>query len=331
MPHGSRLAAAWLALALLGVPACSDDAEPPSANGDGAGSPDVEIARGAPLPEARTEVAGAAWDGRLVVVGGLRADGRASDRVDLYDVEADAWAPGPALPVALHHTGLAAVGDRLWVVGGYSGPPDAPWVEQAGVFSLGPEEQGWRAEPELPRRTGALAVAAVDDTLVAFGGVRDGRQATETWVLTPGADGWDVGPPLRQAREHLGASVLDGRVYAIAGRVGGLETNLTSVESWRPGEDAWRSEPELRAARGGIAAAVVASVLCVAGGEEPGGTIASVECLDDGRWDVVTRLRSARHGLAVIGVGDRLHVIGGGREPGLFVSDDHEVLRFSAG
>jgi hypothetical protein len=65
---------------------------------------------------------------------------------------------------------------------------------------------------------------------------------------------------------------------------------------------------------------------CVAGGEEPAGTIESVECLVDGGWRTVATLDTPRHGLAVVTVGGVLHVLGGGPEPGLTVSDAHEVI-----
>ena len=56
------------------------------------------------------------------------------------------------------------------------------------------------------------------------------------------------------------------------------------------------------------------------------GTIPSVECIIDGAWEVVGTLEVPRHGLAMIAVGEVLHVIGGGPQPGLFVSDAHEVV-----
>ncbi len=78
--------------------------------------------------------------------------------------------------------------------------------------------------------------------------------------------------------------------------------------------------------RGGTSAAEAGGQPCVAGGEEPAGTIASIECLSGGRWARVATLRAPRHGVAVAGVGDRLHVIAGGPEPGLFVSGAHELF-----
>ncbi len=69
----------------------------------------------------------------------------------------------------------------------------------------------------------------------------------------------------------------------------------------------------------------------MAGGEEPAGTIASVECLVGDRWERVARLAVPRHGLAVAGLDGRLHVIGGGPQPGLFVSPAHEVVSVGLG
>ena len=48
----------------------------------------------AELSLARTEVSSAVLDGRIVVVGGLTADGGASDRVDVYDPATNSWLPG---------------------------------------------------------------------------------------------------------------------------------------------------------------------------------------------------------------------------------------------
>jgi N-acetylneuraminic acid mutarotase len=119
-------------------------------------------------------------------------------------------------------------------------------------------------------------------------------------------------------------------VYAIAGRAGGLDTNLVAVESFDPAafNGGWRNEPALAVPRGGIAAATVGDTICVAGGEAPSGTIASVECLRNGAWRNRGDLSEARHGLGVVAGDDgRLHVLAGGPQPGLFVSTAHEIVQ----
>jgi hypothetical protein len=173
---------------------------------------------------------------------------------------------------------------------------------------------------------------------VAVGGVA-GPDMVRTEILERGATSWKRGPDLTTPREHLAASYWNGRVYAIAGRAGTLESNRDSVESWAPGEPAWRPEPKLNHSRGGIGAATVnqghrdfgfaGGFLCVAGGEEPGDrTVAEVECIKNDQWKVIGKLDVPRHGVAVGAPGDQLHVIGGGPKPGLHVSDVHETFYF---
>ncbi len=286
----------------------------------------------APVPEARTEVGAGRLGESIVVLGGLLADGRATARVDRFDLRTGRWSGASDLPEPLHHAGVASFRGRLFVAGGYApgaSGADGQWIESHRVWSLGEGDREWREEPPLAKPRGALGLAATADHLVAFGGVTEGRVVATVEVLEAAGAGWRAGPDLSQPREHTAAAALDGRVYAIGGRTGGLETNLATVESLDPAtpDPRWRAEPPLRQARGGIAAAAVDAAVCVAGGEEPAGTIATVECLSDGRWRVGATLSEPRHGLGVVAVdGDRIHVLAGGPQPGLFVSTAHEIL-----
>ena len=302
------------------------------ANSDGPPRPEGESA---PLPEARTEVAGTAWRDGIVVLGGLTADGDASAKVHVYEPDSDAWIDAPSLPTPLHHT-AAVVGpdERLWVVGGYS-MRDGEWVPSSSVWSLGASDRRWRPEPDLDVARGALAATVAGRTIVAVGGATDGRGRPESVsriveFLRPGADQWERGPDLNDPREHLAATATGDRVLAIGGRVGSLDSNLRSVESWSPGEGTWRRELPLQKERGGFGAATVDGIPCVAGGEQPNRTISLVECLRDGEWRVVGQLSQARHGLAAVALVGRLHVVAGGPNPGLFVSATHEVLDVGA-
>ena len=242
----------------------------------------------APLPTARTEVAGALWEGRIVVVGGLTEAGVASDRVDVYDPAANRWDRGAVAPASASTTSgwrPSATG-CTWPAATTTATPAAPWEAQSRVLSLGPGERTWREEAPLAEPRGGLALAAVGDRLVAVGGTGAAGVLRRTEVLVPGSTdgGWRPGPDLAEPRDHLAAASSGGRVYAIAGRQGSLESNLATVESWDPAAaDGWRPEPRLNDTRGGTSASEVDGRPCVAGGEEPRGTIASVECLVDGR------------------------------------------------
>ncbi|MGH9023824.1 MAG: Kelch repeat-containing protein, partial [Acidimicrobiia bacterium] len=249
-------------------------------------SQQVASQRLAPLPEARTEVVGAAWEGKVAVIGGLTESdgGTAVARVDLYHPANDSWSSGPPLPVPLHHAGAAVLAGRLYVAGGFTNLPGAAWTPQSAVWSLGVGEAQWRPEAPLATPRGALALAALGTRLFALGGA-DGKQVLRSVEILELGSTWKPGPDLASEREHLAATVARGRVFAIGGRVGSLESNRDQVESLAPGDKAWRQERPLGYNRGGIGAASPMDRACVAGGEaianaDQGDTIKPVECLD---------------------------------------------------
>ena len=303
-----------LTLSLVTACAGAPTAEAPPATGAGVGSTSA-----ASLPVPRSEVAGAAWTGRLIVAGGFLRDGSSSAQVDAWTADRG-WSRLPDLPEPRNHPGLAVLAGRLHLVGGYGQDGRA----SARVWSLGEGEDRWRDDPPLPAPRAAAAVVSDGVRLVIAGGVVDGQVAASVVLFDGGR--WSAGPPLSAAREHLAGASSEGRVYAVAGRTSGLDTNLDVVESLGPGESAWRREPSVPRPRGGTSAAAVDGVVCVAGGEDPGGTDPAVVCLRDGTWYEIGRLAEPRHGLAVVAVAGALHVVGGGPAPGLTVSGAHEVF-----
>jgi hypothetical protein len=261
------------------------------------------------------------------VSGGFVPGAGTSASTDLlfFDLAKGEWRAGPALPGPRDHAAMVVVDDSLYLVGGYTGGLTDP---TDGVFRLDEPDGEWQEVRPMSTPRGALAATAIHGRLVALGGVDDtGEVLASVEVYDPDADRWSEGPAMSVPREHFGAASLDGRVWAVAGRNPG---NLTSVESlrFRRGRPAgsFRDEAPLGFARGGSGAATAGRVVCTAGGEEPAGTIAPVECLADGEWRHVSDLAVPRHGLAVIGVGRDLRVISGGPEPGLAFGRDHEVF-----
>ena len=119
-----------------------------------------------------------------------------------------------------------------------------------------------------------------------------------------------------------------GRVYALAGRRAGIDTNVTALESYAPGARGWTRLPSIPDSRGGTAAAALGGRIVSVGGEEPQGTIAQVYAYDvrARRWSRLPDLPTPRHGLGVVAVDGRVYAVAGGREPGLAVSGVNEFL-----
>ena len=124
----------------------------------------------APMPEERTEVAVAALDGRIYVVGGFGGSGKLLE----YDPATDRWRERAAPPASLHHAGAVAVGGKLYVVGGYT----QSWDPVASTLVYDPARDQWREAARMPTARGALAVAVLGGRIHAVGGAGPGRRNT---------------------------------------------------------------------------------------------------------------------------------------------------------
>ncbi len=281
----------------------------------------------APMPAPRAEVAAAVVAGEIVVVGGFVEDGSSSSRVDAYSPTSNRWRRLPDLPVQVNHSMATASRGRLYVMGGY-GSEGRP-LRDAYVLS----GNSWTKLPDMPGSRAAAGAAAVSGRIYVAGGVTDegrigGRRlATTMHVFDVANRRWSSAPG-PTPREHLGVTASLGSVYVVAGRRAGLDTNLDVVEAFNPSTSRWRRLPPVPGARGGTAAAALRGTIVSAGGEQPGGTIASVYRLDTRtqRWRRLPNLRVARHGVGVVAVAGRVYVVAGGRTPGLSVSGVNEYL-----
>jgi len=274
------------------------------------------------MPAPRTGLAGAGWQGFVVVAGGFDAAGDVSARVDAYEPASGTWQRGPDLPEAVHDATLAVLGDDLYLIGGFTLQGDQS-IAQAATYFFHAGDTAWKIGPNLQTPRGGPSAVAVGDTLVVFGGeTTDGGVLDTVETLMKGSDEWNDGPPLIQKRAFASAIVSGGRVYAVGGRVGGASTALASAESWKPGDDIWRRELNLSERRSSAAG----SANCVSGGENGDGVVGSVECLIDRKWTTKFRMSVPRHGLAAGAVNGWLHLVGGGPRPGPAVNSAHEIF-----
>ncbi len=273
------------------------------------------------MPSPRTAVGSAAWQGLVVVAGGRDSAGNASARVDAYNAGTGAWSRAPDLPQALSDVALGVQGDDLWAVGGFGTEGDQK-IAQATTYHFHPGDTAWKSGPLLKTARAGVALATLNDALIVMGGqTTDGGTLDTVETLGVGDSDWKVGTPLTQKRAYASAVVGGGRVYAIGGRTDGVTSALDKVESWRPG-DGWRAEESLKTKR----ARAGASGLCVAGGENTDGAVASVECLAARKWTTRFQMATPRHGLAVVTLDGWLHLIGGGPSSGPSVSAAHEIF-----
>jgi N-acetylneuraminic acid mutarotase len=310
-----------LALLLAGC-AAPPAPQPPAAPGTLEPAWAWEARTAAPTP--RTEVAAAALDGRIYVVGGFDSSGANVATVEVYDPAADSWRPGPAYPIPIHHTVLVAHEGSVWGFGGFT---SAAFVPTNLVFRL--QGGAWQAAGTLPVPRAAGAGAVLDGKLYLFGGFGLGQQLLgQVDVFDLATQAWARGPDLPTPRDHLGAAALEGRVWAVGGEEGGHGANVDALEALDPASRRWEAKAPLLRPRGSLQAATLGGGIVAVGGQDLQETYPDADHYDPARdaWRALPPMPTARHGLGVAVVGEQLYVLAGGPQPGQSVTGAVEVL-----
>jgi len=208
------------------------------------------------------------------------------------------------------------VGDRLFVLGGYTGGR-VRWEPVGDVWEWNEARGAWESRAPMPTPRGALAAAVLNGRIHALGGAqRDPLNVHE--VYDPALNAWKTANALPTARDHLAAVTFRGRVWALGGRSSFLGSQYANVEIYEPAADAWRTGAPLPRGRGGLAAAALPDRILVFGGEAPFRIFEATEMYEPAgdRWIAMTPMPTPRHGIGAAVVGARIYIPGGGREPG---------------
>ncbi|TKS59193.1 MAG: galactose oxidase [Nitrospira sp.] len=290
----------------------------------------------ASAPTKRTEVVGAAVGDKVYVVGGFSEPSLSnlmnlavSDTVEEYDPSTNRWATKAPLPIGLHHAGAASVGDRLYIIGGFTKSLFSVWQPVASVYMYNPEADSWAERAPMPTKRGALAVVQLGGKLFAIGGYDGTGNSGAVEVYDPATDSWTAKASLPTPRDHLAAAAVGMRIYAIGGRLNrDYGRNLSIVEAYDPVADRWSQVANLPTARSGITAAVVQETIYVFGGEAPEGTFRTTEAYSLGidRWQTMAPMPTGRHGLASATVNGHVYVLSGGPRPGGSFSNVNEMF-----
>ncbi len=201
-----------------------------------------------------------------------------------YDPSADSWKALAPMPSKRGSPVAAAVGDKIYVIGGVSILPGS-------------------TETALGFNTPQASVGTVEEYDLA----------TNTWRERS---------PMPTPRNHTTADVVNGKIYVIGGRVGAAfiseATDISVVEEYDPATDKW-SAPRSRmpTARSALGSGVLNGRIYVAGGEfqDPHmmATFRAVEAYDPASdtWSIMPSMPVSRHGLAAGVIGNRLILVGG--------------------
>lgn len=290
----------------------------------------------APAPTQRTEVAAAAIEGKIYVVGGFNKPSlqnalkfAISNDVEVYDTASDSWSNTTPLPEGRHHAGIASLNGLLYVVGGFAQSFMSIWHAVPTVYQYNPATKEWRELAPMPTARGALGVAIYQNRLYAIGGYDGKHNSGAVEIFDPKTNTWSSGTSMPTPRDHLAVVASGNRIYTIGGRPDlDYHHNMGTVEEYDPHSNQWRPRTNLPTPRSGITAGVINDWIFVLGGESGDGTFNTNEAYHPGtdQWRTMTPMPTARHGLGSAVINDRLYVISGGPTPGGSFSQVNEVF-----
>jgi N-acetylneuraminic acid mutarotase len=299
-----------------------------------------------PIPQGEEEVYGTAADGKLYVLGGLGIFPGWEPKQMLwsFDPGSNEWTRLPNIPEGIHHPGFAAIGDKLYSVGGFTIARPATglpaWVPSKSVWIYDINAKSWSKGPDLPTARGALTATAHENKIYAIGGAKNPTYSTpelrptvpvenlatnEVFDIATGT--WSPAASMLTARNHHGASLIDGKIYVVGGRIGstfiiGLSNNVSTNEVYDIGKNTWAAVLGMPTPRSGVGTAVLNGRMHVLGGEaylnDLVGTYRTHEAFDPktNAWQRLAPMPTPRHGLAVAEIGGKMYAVSGSNVAG---------------
>jgi serine/threonine-protein kinase PknK len=261
----------------------------------------------------RAAAAAAVVGDRIVVTGGVDANGALLNTTEVFD--GDSWTLGAPIPTPRQMLAAASDGKLVYAVGGTNGNSDLATVE-----SYDPATKTWTSLPDLSQPRSDLGVAIVDQRLVAAGGLSAGQVLKSVAVLDLVAKTWTGLPDMTTARHGLAFATVEKSVYAIGGSTGvgdgpvisAAEALQLPARKIQPAPQ-WRTLPDAPTARLMMAWTVLDGKIWITGGLRNGVALRTVESYDPhtGAWQTGPDLPIPLHHAAAATYRGEVVVLGG--------------------
>jgi serine/threonine-protein kinase PknK len=291
-----------------------------------------------PLPhllQPRAAAAAATVGDRIIVTGGVDANGGLLNTTEIFD--GTTWTLGAPLPTPRRMLAAAAAADGklMYTVGGSNGNADLTAVE-----AYDPVAKTWTALAGLPQPRSDLGVAIADGRLVAVGGVSGGQVLNSVSVLDLMTKTWDGLPGMATARHGMAVDAVGKSVYAIGGStaVGDKEVVSTAEVLQLPARKIqpaaqWRSLPAAPTPRLMMAWTVLGDKIWIMSGLRNGEVLSTVESYDPktGAWATGPPLPTPLHHATAATYRGEVVVIGGGTKVDNVADASNKVFALRGG
>ncbi|XP_010003558.1 PREDICTED: kelch-like protein 17 [Chaetura pelagica] len=202
--------------------------------------------------------------------------------------------------------GVAAIGNKLYAVGGYDGTSDLATVE-----SYDPVTNSWQPEVSMGTRRSCLGVAALHGLLYAAGGYDGASCLNSAERYDPLTGTWTSIAAMSTRRRYVRVATLEGNLYAVGGY--DSSSHLATVEKYEPQINTWTPIANMLSRRSSAGVAVLEGMLYVAGGNDGTSCLNSVERYNPktNTWESVAPMNIRRSTHDLVAMDGWLYAVGG--------------------
>jgi hypothetical protein len=265
-----------------------------------------------PMPDPpRFYLGAAAFGDWVVVIGGNLAP--ESTLAQAFDTKTRAWQTLEVLPSPYTMPSVAAVGDRLFVLGGFRSQATIEYVQGHWVA---------RAPMPLAGGRGAAAVGVWGTKIVIAGGILPGQsnnmlntgvRQVDVVAYDTASDTWQALAPMSVARGYSMGAVVGDQFWVFGGSTNDERTG--AVQMLDLAKNTWVDEPPLDRTLSSAAVGVVADRIYLIGGVASSVGAVTPDTLlyarDTGRLTTFAPMPTPRFASAGAVVGGSIYVAGG--------------------
>ncbi|WP_375758441.1 kelch repeat-containing protein [Corallococcus exercitus] len=232
-------------------------------------------------------------DGRVLVMGGDRADNEFLATAELYDPATGTWGPtGSMADARWQFTATLLPDGRVLAVGGLNSPD---FLATAELYD--PATGTWSPTGSMQdRRSGHTATLLPDGTVLVAGGISDIGGRVREEVYDPATGTWSPTGAMAEARwAHTATLLPDGKVL-VAGGFG--PPSMATAELYDPATGTWSPTGSMTEARAFHTATLLPDgrVLVTGGLDIFGASLATAEVYDPatGTWSPIGSMAETR-------------------------------------
>ena len=231
----------------------------------------------------------------------------------------DSWETKTAMPSARKNAAAAAVGGKIYVIGGEYDSENR-WLTV--VEEYDPATDTWATKASLPAGRRFHTAAAAGGKIYVFGGQNSSPgTVSTTYEYDPVGDTWTTKASMPTGRECAGAAVVDGKIYVIGGQ-DSMDQVVGTNEEYDPATNSWSVKADMPTAREQLGVSSFGGKIYAIGGYDDQVENEEYDPVSDS-WTSRSVMPTGRGGLAVVSVINRIYAIGGMSTAGLNTNEKY--------